>query len=63
MMVANTKDACGRCRKLANHLQNPHLPRYTLLIVKYTAYSTKGKTMTRNGSKGPIRLYLLVPSL
>ena len=36
MMAANTKDAYGRCRKLPNHLQNPHLLRYTLLTVKYT---------------------------
>ena len=35
MMAANTKDAYGRCRKLPNHLQNPHLLRYTLLTVKY----------------------------
>ena len=44
MMAGSTKD--GRCRKLPNRLQNPHLPRYTLLTVKYT-----GKTMTRIGSK------------
>ena len=50
MMAGSTKD--GRCRKLPNRLQNPHLPRYTLLTVKYTVYSTKGKTMTRIGSKG-----------
>ena len=36
MMAANTKDTYGRCRKLPNHLQNPHLLRYTLLTVKYT---------------------------
>ena len=28
MMAANTKDF--RCQKLPNHLQNPHLLRYTL---------------------------------
>ena len=50
MMAGSTKD--GRRRKLPNRLQNPHLPRYTLLTVKYTVYSTKGKTMTRIGSKG-----------
>ena len=54
MMAGSTKD--GRCRKLPNRLQNPHLPRNTLLTVKCTVYSTKGKTMTRIGSKGFIRL-------
>ena len=50
MMAGSTKD--GRRRKLPNRLQNPHLPRYTLLTVKYTVYSTKGKTTTRTRSKG-----------
>lgn len=39
MMAANTKDF--RCQKLPNHLQNPHLLRYTLLTVKYTALFLK----------------------
>ena len=54
MTAGSTKD--GRCRKLPNRLQNRHLPSYTLLTVKYTAYSTKGKKMTRKGSEGFIRL-------
>ena len=61
MMAANTKDF--RCQKLPNHLQNPHLLRYTLLTVKYTIYSTKGKTMTRIKSEGFIRLFTRFESL
>ena len=60
-MAANTKDF--RCQKLPNHLQNPHLLRYTLLTVKYTIYSTKGKTMTRIKSEGFIRLFTRFESL
>ena len=61
MMEANTKDF--RYRKLLNRLQNPHLLRYTLLTVKYTAYSTKGKTMTRIKSEGFNRLFTRFESL
>ena len=46
MMAANTKDF--RCQKLPNHLQNPHLLRYTLLTVKYTALFLKRQNNDQN---------------
>ena len=55
MMEANTKDF--RCRKLPDHLQNPHLLCYNLPS-NAPFYSSKGKTMTRIKSEGFIRLLL-----
>ena len=46
MMAANTKDF--RCQKLPNHLQNPHLLRYTLRTVKYTALFLKRQNNDQN---------------
>ena len=46
MMAATTKDF--RCQKLPNHLQNPHLLRYTLLTVKYTALFHKRQNNDQN---------------
>ena len=46
MMEATTKDF--RCRKLPNHVQNPHLLRYTLLTVKYTALFLKRQNNDQN---------------
>ena len=46
MMAVNTKDF--RCQKLPHHLQNPHLLRYTLLTVKYTALFHKRQNNGQN---------------
>ena len=51
MMAANTKDF--RCQKLPNHLQNPHLLRYTLLTVKYTALFHKRQNNDQNQKRRP----------
>ena len=51
MMAGSTKD--GRCRKLPNRLQNPRLPRYTLLTVKFTALFLKRQNNDQKRKRRP----------
>ena len=54
-MAANTKDC--RCRELPNHLKNPHLLRYTLLTVKYTALFHKRQNNDQNQKRRPHKTF------